>query len=57
MLMCFTQAVKVTDIDKHRGLEIYRIGLHHPLDGVTNPEYKLLLFLQLTKFNAKSGKH
>jgi len=19
-----------------------RIGLHHPLDGVTNPEYKLL---------------
>jgi hypothetical protein len=21
------------------------IGLHHPLDGVTNPEYKLLHFL------------
>ncbi len=55
--MCFTQAVKVTDIDEHRGLEIYRIGLHHQLDGVTNPEYKLSLFLQLTKFNAKSGKH
>ena len=26
------------------------IGLHHPLDGVTNPEYKLLCFIQLTKF-------
>jgi hypothetical protein len=30
---------------KHR-----RIGLHHPLDGVTNPEYKLLRFIQLTNF-------
>jgi hypothetical protein len=26
------------------------IGFHHPLDGVTNPEYKLLLFIQLTNF-------
>jgi hypothetical protein len=26
------------------------IGLHHPLDGVTNPEYKLLCFIQLTNF-------
>jgi hypothetical protein len=26
------------------------IGLHHPLDGVTNPEYKLLHFIQLTNF-------
>jgi hypothetical protein len=25
------------------------IGLHHPLDGVTNPEYKWLPFIQLTK--------
>jgi hypothetical protein len=25
------------------------IGLHHPLDGVTNPEYKLLHFIQLLK--------
>ncbi len=24
------------------------IGLHHPLDGVTNPKYKLLHFKQLT---------
>jgi hypothetical protein len=27
-----------------------RIGLHHPLHGVTNPEYKLLRFIQLTFF-------
>jgi hypothetical protein len=26
------------------------IGLHHPLDGVTNTEYKLLCFIQLTIF-------
>ncbi len=24
------------------------IGLHHPLDGVTNSKYKLLRFIQLT---------
>jgi hypothetical protein len=24
------------------------IGLHHPLDGVNNPKYKLLHFIQLT---------
>ncbi len=29
---------------------IKRIGLHHPLDGVTNPEYKLLRFIQLIIF-------
>ncbi len=29
------------------------IGLHHPLDGVTNPEYKLLHFIQLTFFCKK----
>jgi hypothetical protein len=28
----------------------HSIGLHHPLDDVTNPEYKLLHFIQLTKF-------
>ncbi len=33
-----------------------RIGLHHPLDGVTNPEYKLLCFIQLTKFFYKEEK-
>ncbi len=32
------------------------IGLHHPLDGVTNPEYKLLHFIQLTKFFGKEEK-
>jgi hypothetical protein len=26
------------------------IGLHHPLDGVTNPKYKLLCFIQLNFF-------
>ncbi len=26
------------------------IGLHHPLDGITSPEYKLLRFMQLTIF-------
>ncbi len=26
------------------------IGLHHPIDGVTNPMYKLLRFIQLTFF-------
>jgi hypothetical protein len=26
------------------------IGLHHPLDGVTNPKYKLLRFIQLINF-------
>jgi hypothetical protein len=29
---------------------VHKIGLHHPLDGVTNPEYKLLCFIQLTIF-------
>jgi hypothetical protein len=32
------------------------IGLHHPLDGVTNPEYKLFCFIQLTKFFCKEKK-
>jgi len=29
------------------------IGLYHSLDGVTNPKYKLLRFIQLTNFFAK----
>jgi hypothetical protein len=29
------------------------IGLHHPLDGVTNPKYKLLHLIQLTFFFQK----
>ncbi len=33
------------------------IGLHHPLDGVTNPEYKLLRFIQLTDFFCIEEKH
>jgi hypothetical protein len=32
------------------------IGLHHPLDGVTSPEYKLLHFIQLPKFFCKEKK-
>jgi hypothetical protein len=31
------------------------IGLHHPLDGVTNPENKLLCFIQLTFFSKRRG--
>ncbi len=29
------------------------IGLHRPLDGVTNTEYKLFLFIELTIFLQK----
>ena len=32
------------------------IVLHHPLDGVTSTEYKLLHFIQLTKFFYKEKK-
>ncbi len=31
-------------------IKILIIGLHHPLDGVTSPEYKLLRCIQLTNF-------
>jgi len=31
------------------------IGLHHPLDGVTNPEYKLLRFMQLNFLLREEG--
>ncbi len=31
------------------------IGLHHPLDGVTNPKNKLLCFIQLTFFKKESA--
>jgi hypothetical protein len=26
-------------------IHLYKIGLHHPLDDITNPKYKLLGFL------------
>jgi hypothetical protein len=32
------------------------IGHHHPLDGITNPEYELLHFIQLTKCFSKEKK-
>ncbi len=32
------------------------IGLHHPLDGITSPLYKLLRFIQLTNFFCKEKK-
>jgi hypothetical protein len=32
------------------------LWLHHPLDGVTNSGYKLLHFIQLTKFFCKEKK-
>jgi len=31
-------------------------GLHHPLDGITNPKYKQLHFLT-TNFLAKRRRH
>ncbi len=31
-------------------------GLYHPPDGVTNPEYKLLRFIQLTKLVCKKKR-
>jgi hypothetical protein len=31
------------------------IGLHHPLDGVTNPEYKLSHFIQVSNFLEKNA--
>jgi hypothetical protein len=34
-----------------------RIGLHHPLDGVTDSEYKLMHFIQLINFFAKRRRH
>jgi hypothetical protein len=33
------------------------IGLHHPVDGVTNPKYKLLHFLTTKYFIAKRRRH
>jgi hypothetical protein len=29
------------------------MGLYHPLDGITNPKYKLLYFLTPNKKNSK----
>ncbi len=37
--------------------KMYAIGLYHPLDAVTNPEYKLLRFMQLTKYLAERRRH
>ncbi len=34
---------------------VFTIGLHHPLDGVTKPEYKLLHFIQLIFFQREEG--
>ncbi len=44
-------------VSKYRNLMWGRpIGLHHPLGGVTNPEYKLLCFIQLSKNFCKEKK-
>ncbi len=40
----------------HCATGVWSIGLHHPLDGVTNPEYKLLHFIQPSKFFCKEDK-
>jgi hypothetical protein len=33
----------------------HSIGLHHPLDGATNPKYKLLHFLTANFWNREEG--
>jgi hypothetical protein len=43
-----TKSQLATNTDKKNSGKT--IGLHHPLDGVTNPEYKLLHFIQLNIF-------
>jgi hypothetical protein len=40
--LCLKESSKV--------LFTHPIGLHHPLDGVTNPEYKLFRFIQVAIF-------
>ncbi len=49
----------LTNINKHLHIQVLklvwlnpkqRIGLQHPLDSVTNPEYKCLHSIQLTNF-------
>jgi len=46
--------LEVNGVGKHSAyFDTATIGLNHPLDGVTNPEYKLLNFLQLTNFFAR----
>jgi hypothetical protein len=46
--------MEVNSIGKHSAyFYTATIGHNHPLDGITNPEYKLLHFLQLTKFFAR----
>ncbi len=47
----------LTFLTKQTTLTRRSIGLHHPLDGVTNPEYKLLHFIQLPNFFVKRRRH
>ncbi len=60
-LECFVQSMPLVGklgcflFPYHHNLRLTKllrfiIGLHHPLDGVTNPKYKLLCFIQLTIF-------
>jgi hypothetical protein len=42
---------------KERERENAKIGLLHPLDGVTNPMYKLLHFVTTKYFFAKRRRH
>jgi hypothetical protein len=45
----YTMLERLTS-DKHSSLFIWLIWLYHPLDGVTNPRYKLLHFSTITFF-------
>ncbi len=56
--MSFVENLNVKFYGKEkRGSRLYHstIGLHHPLDVITNPEYKLLRFIQLTIFQREEG--
>ncbi len=52
-LLLTLQVNKLECLSIVKPLQPILIGLHHPLDGKTSPEYKLLYFTQLTKFFCK----
>ncbi len=37
--------------------QVDQMGLYHPLDGITNPKYKLLHFLKTKIYFAKRKRH
>jgi len=49
-------AANTGDYTNTAKLKPISIGLHHPLDGIANPKYKLLHFLK-TNFFPKQRRH